>query len=97
MPSTPRFRRPRSPCTREGRHPLTSLHARGDVITLWGDGLVTGTDGRTVRRHRALPAPGDWLPAHGDTGVLRPLGHGMPAVVTPRRIAAYRIADGDLR
>ncbi|MCF1597419.1 PQQ-like beta-propeller repeat protein [Streptomyces muensis] len=82
---------------REGRRPLTSLHARGDVITLWDDGLVTATDGRTVRWHRALPAPGDWLPAHGGTGVLRPLGHGMLAVVTPRRVAAYRVADGDLR
>ncbi len=59
--------------------------------------LVTDTDGRTVRWHRALHAPGDWLPAHGGTGVLRPLGRGMLAVVTPRRIAAYRIADGDLR
>lgn len=85
--------------TREDRRPLTSLHARGDVITLWDDGLVTDTDtdGRTVRWHRALPAPGDWLPAHGGTGVLRPLGRGMLAVVTPLRIAAYRIADGDLR
>ncbi|WP_217208630.1 PQQ-like beta-propeller repeat protein [Streptomyces sp. AC550_RSS872] len=83
--------------TREGRRPLTSLHVRGDVITLWDDGLVTGTDGRTVRWHRALPAPGDWLPTHGGTGVLRPLGRGMLAVVTPHRIAAYRIADGDLR
>ncbi|MEY9990334.1 hypothetical protein ABIE67_002366 [Streptomyces sp. V4I8] len=83
--------------SREGRRPLTSLHARGDVITLWDDGLVTATDGRTVRWHRALPAPGDWLPAHGGSGVLRPLGRGMLAVVTPRRIAAYRIADGDLR
>ncbi|MFE6618746.1 hypothetical protein [Streptomyces sp. NPDC057740] len=83
--------------TRDGRRPLTSLHARGDVITLWDDGLVTATDGRTVRWHRALPAPGDWLPDHGGTGVLRLLGHGMLAVVTPYRIAAYRIADGDLR
>ena len=82
---------------REGRRPLTSMHARGDAITLWDDGLVTATDGRTVRWHRALPAPGDWLPAHGATGVLRALGHGMLAVVTPPRIAAYRIADGDLR
>lgn len=83
--------------TRDGRRPLTSVHARGDVITLWDDGLVTATDGRTVRWHRALPAPGDWLPVHGGTGVLRPLGRGMLAVVTPRRITAYRLADGDLR
>ncbi|KUO03589.1 PQQ-binding-like beta-propeller repeat protein [Streptomyces caeruleatus] len=83
--------------TRDGRRPLTSLHARGDVITLWDDGLVTATDGRTVRWHRALPAHGDWLPAQGGTGVLRLLGRGMLAVVTPHRIAAYRIADGDLR
>ncbi|GAA4089123.1 hypothetical protein [Streptomyces shaanxiensis] len=86
---------------REGRRPLTSLHARPharvDVITLWDDGMVTDTDGRSVRWHRALPAAGDWLPAHGGTGVLRPLGRGMLAVVTPGRVVAYRIADGDLR
>ncbi|MFI6010749.1 hypothetical protein ACIBAG_18355 [Streptomyces sp. NPDC051243] len=72
-------------------------HARVDVITLWDDGMVTDTDGRTVRWHRALPAARDWLAARGGTGVLRPLGRGMLAVVTPRRVAAYRIADGDLR
>lgn len=92
--------------TREGRRPLTSvrltaLHARlpahVEVITLWDDGLVTDTDGRTVRWHRALPAARDWLPAHGGTGVLRPLGRGILAVVTPHRVLAYRIADGDLR
>ncbi|WP_229864865.1 PQQ-like beta-propeller repeat protein [Streptomyces spinoverrucosus] len=83
--------------TREGRRPLTVLHARGEAITLWNDGLVTDTDGTSVRWHRALPAVADWLPAHGGTGVLRPLGRGILAVVTPRRIAAYRTADGDLR
>ncbi|MGI5374417.1 hypothetical protein ACQEV2_09245 [Streptomyces sp. CA-251387] len=88
--------------TREGRRPLTSLrlaplHARVEAITLWDDGMVTDTDGRTVRWHRALPAARDWLPAHGGTGVLRPLGRGILAVVTPRRVLAYRIADGDLR
>ncbi|MEJ8668777.1 hypothetical protein [Streptomyces sp. NBC_01614] len=83
--------------TREGRRPLTSLHARGEAITLWDDGMVTATDGRSVRWHRPLPAAGEWLPSHGGTGVLRALGRGMLAVVTPDRVAAYRIADGDLR
>jgi hypothetical protein len=67
------------------------------VITLWDDGLVTDTDGRTVRWHRALPAAADWLPAQGGSGVLRLLGRGMLGVVTPHRVVAYRIADGDLR
>ncbi|MCX4879874.1 MULTISPECIES: hypothetical protein [unclassified Streptomyces] len=83
--------------TRDGRHPLAVLRARGDAITLWDDGLVTAADGSAVRWHRALPASADWLPAQGGTGVLRPLGRGLLAVVTPPRIAAYRIADGDLR
>ncbi|MGW1609667.1 hypothetical protein ACWCQZ_09755 [Streptomyces sp. NPDC002285] len=82
---------------REGRRPLGSLHARGEVITLWDDGMVTATDGRSVRWHRALPAAGEWLPDHGGAGVLHALGRGMLAVVTPHRVAAYRIADGDLR
>lgn len=82
---------------RAGRRPLTVFPARGDAIALWDDGLVTATDGRSVRWHRALPAAADWLPAQGGTGVLRPLGHGILAVVTPRRIAGYRTADGDLR
>ncbi|WP_063762132.1 hypothetical protein [Streptomyces bicolor] len=98
----PRTGTPHWRYTREGRRPLTSLpltspHARVDVITLWDDGMVTDTDGRTVRWHRALPAARDWLAAHGGAGVLRPLGRGMLAVVTPRRVFAYRIADGDLR
>ncbi|MDO0915953.1 hypothetical protein QQM39_35535 [Streptomyces sp. DT2A-34] len=83
--------------TREGRRPLTSLHARGEAITLWDDGMVTDTDGRSVRWHRALPAAAEWLPAQGGTGVLRPLGRGILGVVTPRGVLAYRIADGDLR
>ncbi|MDF3148466.1 hypothetical protein, partial [Streptomyces sp. T21Q-yed] len=89
--------------TREDRRPRMSLpvrmplHARVDVITLWDDGMVTDTDGRSVRWHRALPAADEWLPAQGGTGVLRPLGRGVLAVVTPRRVSAYRIADGDLR
>ncbi|MFF5478513.1 hypothetical protein ACFY5C_14405 [Streptomyces sp. NPDC012935] len=82
---------------REGRRPLRSLLARGEAITLWDDGMVTATEGRSVRWHRTLPAAGDWLQAHGGTGVLRALGRGMLAVVTPHRVAAYRIADGDLR
>ncbi|WP_405874287.1 hypothetical protein [Streptomyces sp. NBC_00005] len=82
---------------REGHRPLAVLPARGDAITLWDDGLVTATDGASVRWHRALPAAADWLPAQGGTGVLRPLGRGILAVVTPARITAYRIADGDLR
>ncbi|WP_181449779.1 hypothetical protein [Streptomyces cyaneus] len=95
--------------TREGRRPLSSvssvrsdrarmsLHARVEAITLWDDGMVTDTDGRSVRWHRALPAAGDWLPGQGGTGVLRPLGRGILAVVTPHRVSAYRITDGDLR
>ncbi|MEU2425771.1 hypothetical protein ABZ619_33005 [Streptomyces sp. NPDC007851] len=90
-------RGPRWRYARVGRRPLSVLPTRGQAITLWDDGLVTDTDGRSVRWHRALPAAADWLPAQGGTGVLRPLGRGMLAVVTPARIAAYRIADGDLR
>ncbi|MEU8982281.1 hypothetical protein [Streptomyces sp. NPDC048309] len=85
---------------REGRRPLGVLPARGDAIALWDDGLVTATvrdDGSTVRWHRALPGAARWLAAHGGAGVLRGLGPRMLAVVTPQRIAAYRIADGDLR
>jgi len=82
---------------REGHRPLAVLSARGDTVTLWDDGVVTAHDGASVRWHRALPAAGDWLPAHGGTGVLRPLGRGILAVVTPPRIAGYRLADGDLR
>ncbi|MET7682957.1 hypothetical protein [Streptomyces sp. NPDC005423] len=82
---------------REGRRPLAVLPARGEAITLWDDGLVTDTDGRSVRWHRALPATEGWLPAQGGSGVLRPLERGILAVVTPSRVAAYRTADGDLR
>ncbi|MFF4351851.1 PQQ-binding-like beta-propeller repeat protein [Streptomyces sp. NPDC001530] len=92
--------RPRWTYTREGRRPLMVLPARGDAIALWDDGLVTATvrgDGSAVRWHRALPGAAPWLAAHGGTGVLRTLGARMLAVVTPQRIAAYRIADGDLR
>ncbi|MGW0628017.1 hypothetical protein [Streptomyces sp. NPDC002758] len=88
---------PRWRYARDGHRPLSALPARGDAIALWDDGLVTGTDGRTVRWHRALPDAADWLGARGGTGVLRPLPRGILAVVTPRRIAAYRTADGDLR
>ncbi|MFJ4470284.1 hypothetical protein ACIP2X_22810 [Streptomyces sp. NPDC089424] len=85
--------------SREGALPLTVLPARGEAITLWDDGLVTDTrtDGSGVRWHRALPATAGWLAAHGGEGVLRPLGRGILAVVTPGRVAAYRTADGDLR
>ncbi|MFD5711818.1 hypothetical protein ACFWHW_15730 [Streptomyces pharetrae] len=83
--------------TRDGRRPLAVLHARGEAIALWDDGLVTDTDGRRVRWHRALPAAAGWLRAQGGTGVLRPLGRDMLAVVTPSRVTAYRVADGDLR
>lgn len=82
---------------REGRRPLGVLPARGHTVAVWDDGLVTDTDGRSVRWHRALPAATGWLTAHGAAGVLRPLSHGMLAVVTPDRITAYRTADGDLR
>ncbi|MFH9675193.1 hypothetical protein ACH4L5_23390 [Streptomyces sp. NPDC017405] len=82
---------------RAGHRPVAVLPARGEAITLWDDGLLTDTDGRSVRWHRALPDAAEWLPAHGGTGVLRPLGHGILAVVTPHRVTAYRTADGDLR
>ncbi|MEU4931744.1 hypothetical protein AB0G54_35460 [Streptomyces yokosukanensis] len=64
---------------------------------LWEDGLLTDTDGRSVRWHRALPDAAEWLPVQGGTGVLRPLDRGILAVVAPPRVTAYRIADGDLR
>ncbi|WP_405926100.1 PQQ-binding-like beta-propeller repeat protein [Streptomyces sp. NBC_00035] len=92
--------RPRWSYAREGRRPLAVVPARGEAIALWDDGLVTDTardDGRAVRWHRALPGASPWLADHGGNGVLRPLGARMLAVVTPQRIAAYRIADGDLR
>ncbi|MGW3416930.1 hypothetical protein [Streptomyces phaeochromogenes] len=83
---------------REGRRPLAVLPARGDAITLWDDGLVTATSQGAVRWHRAaLPGAADWLAAHGGAGVLRNLDRGMLAVVTPRRVTAYRVEDGDLR
>ncbi|WP_308402007.1 hypothetical protein [Streptomyces shenzhenensis] len=82
---------------RVGRRPLSVLPTRGHAITVWDDGLVTDTDGRSVRWHRALPAATGWLRARGGAGVLRPLGRGVLAIVTPARIAAYRTADGDLR
>ncbi|MET9447733.1 hypothetical protein [Streptomyces cinerochromogenes] len=82
---------------RAGHRPLAVLPARGEVIALWDDGLLTDTDGRSVRWHRALPDAAEWLPAQGGAGVLRPLGRGILAVVTPRRVTAYRTADGDLR
>ena len=82
---------------REGRHSLAVLPARADTVTLWDDGLLTANDGTSVRWHRALPAADDWLPAQGGTGVLRPLGRGILAVVTPPRITGYRLADGNLR
>jgi len=92
--------RPRWRYAREGRRPLAVLPAREDAIALWDDGMVTATvrgDGSAVRWHRALPGAARWLAAHGGAGVLRTLGPRMLAVVTPQRIAAYRVADGDLR
>ncbi|MFF1740283.1 hypothetical protein [Streptomyces mirabilis] len=91
---------PRWTYAREGRRPVAVLPARGHAIALWDDGLVTDTargDGSAVRWHRALPGAAGWLADHGASGVLRPLGTRMLAVITPWRVAAYRIADGDLR
>lgn len=88
---------PRWTYGREGRRPLAVLPARGDAITLWDDGLVTATSHGAVRWHRALPGAADWLADHGGAGVLRNLDRGMLAVVTPRRVTAYRVEDGDLR
>ncbi|MDT0437781.1 hypothetical protein [Streptomyces doudnae] len=87
---------------RTGHRPLTVVrHAYRDALALWDDGTVTATTtgphAPAVRWHRTLPASAAWLPAQGGTGVLRPLGHGILAVVTPRQVAAYRVADGDLR
>ncbi|WP_406434315.1 hypothetical protein OHB00_12685 [Streptomyces sp. NBC_00631] len=82
---------------RVGRRPLSVLPTRGQAITVWDDGLVTDTDGRSVRWHRALPAATGWLRARGGAGVLRLLDGGILAIVTPARIAAYRTGDGDLR
>ncbi|MFD7896133.1 hypothetical protein [Streptomyces sp. NPDC059743] len=89
---------------RSGRLPLALAAAPGHAFALWSDGLVTDTESATgdaVRWHRALPGLADWLaaaPGRG-TGVLQLLDPGarMLAVVTPRRITAYRTADGDLR
>ncbi|WP_434588384.1 hypothetical protein [Streptomyces sp. A5-4] len=90
--------------TREGRRPLAVRPAPGHAFALWNDGLVTDTaraDGRRVHWHRAVPGLSGWLA--GDprraAGVLRALDPQarMLAVVTPRRIAAYRTMDGDLR
>ncbi|MCC5479398.1 PQQ-like beta-propeller repeat protein [Streptomyces sp. JA03] len=83
--------------SRVGHRAVDVLTTRAEVIALWEDGLLTDTDGRSVRWHRALPDAAEWLPAQGGTGVLRPLGRGMLAAVTPHRVTAYRIADGDLR
>ncbi|MER5184269.1 hypothetical protein ABT009_39065 [Streptomyces sp. NPDC002896] len=91
--------------TREGHRPLSVLPVRGHAVTLWSDGLVTDTarhDGRAVRWHRAAPEAADWLRtarAREGAGVLQRLAPGarMLAVVTPYRITAYRLADGDLR
>ncbi|MEU7408286.1 MULTISPECIES: hypothetical protein [Streptomyces] len=88
---------PRWRYARAGHRPVAVQPARGAAITLWDDGLLTDTDGRSVRWHRALPDAAEWLPAQGGTGVLRPLGRGILGVVTPRRVTAYRTADGDLR
>ncbi|MFF9893974.1 hypothetical protein [Streptomyces longispororuber] len=88
--------------TRPSRRPLALLPARGHALVLWDDGLVTDTARGAVRWHRAIPASAPWLAspaARGGTGVLRLLDPAarMLAVVTPQRVAAYRVADGDLR
>ncbi|WP_189129805.1 outer membrane protein assembly factor BamB family protein [Wenjunlia tyrosinilytica] len=89
---------------RSGRTPVHVLLTSGRAVTLWNDGVVTGTDPRSasVRWHRAVPEVAGWLASHSGhrgAGVLQPLGPGgrMLAVVTPRRVAAYRLHDGDLR
>ncbi|MFD5035145.1 hypothetical protein ACFWM0_32705 [Streptomyces sp. NPDC058405] len=89
---------------RTGHRPLSLAAAPGHAFALWSDGLVTDTErttGDAVRWHRALPGLADWLAAGPGraAGVLQPLGPRgrMLAVVTPRRIAAYRVPDGDLR
>ncbi|HET6859448.1 MAG TPA: hypothetical protein VFH94_20455 [Streptomyces sp.] len=89
---------------RESRRPLALRPAPGHAFALWSDGLVTDTaraDGRRVRWHRAVPGLSGWLAggrgrAAGVLQVLDPQAR-MLAVVTPQRIAAYRVMDGDLR
>ncbi|MDJ0461829.1 PQQ-binding-like beta-propeller repeat protein [Streptomyces sp. H27-C3] len=90
--------------TREGRRPLALRPAPGHAFALWSDGLITDTaraDGRRVHWHRAVPGLADWLAGRPGraAGVLQALDPQarMLAVVTPRRIAAYRTVDGDLR
>jgi hypothetical protein len=89
--------RPHWTYSRDGGRPLAVLPARGHAIVLWDDGLLTDTGRDAVRWHRALPGAAEWLATHGGTGVLRSLDARMLAVITPDRVVAYRLADGDLR
>ncbi|MFF4184333.1 hypothetical protein ACFYZ9_14170 [Streptomyces sp. NPDC001691] len=86
---------------RQGSRPLALYRAPGHTFALWTDGMVTDTGARRVRWHRAVPGLGDWLTGRPEraAGVLQPLDAevGMLAVVTPRRVSAFRAADGDLR
>ncbi|MFJ9026961.1 hypothetical protein ACIRQP_00250 [Streptomyces sp. NPDC102274] len=89
---------------RTGSRPLALAAGPGHAFALWSDGLVTDTErvaGSAVRWHRALPGLADWLAADSGraAGVLQPLAPGarMLAVVTPQRIVAFRVDDGDLR
>ncbi|UUU21051.1 PQQ-like beta-propeller repeat protein [Streptomyces sp. DSM 40750] len=82
---------------RPGRRPLEVLPVRGHVIALWDDGLVTDTGSEGVRWHRAVPGAADRPRAGARGRALRLLGPRMLAVVTPGRVTAYRLADGDLR
>ncbi|MGP4001947.1 hypothetical protein [Streptomyces sp. 8N706] len=89
--------------SRHSRRPLAVRTAPGHAFILWNDGMITDTGPPgTVRWHRAIPGAAAWLAhraARRGADVLRPLDGGWRtlAVVTPRRIAAYRSADGDLR
>lgn len=88
---------------REGRRPVAVRRVAGEALAMWSDGMVTDTDGAgAVRWHRGVPGAAAWLRtpgARGGRGVLQPLGPAarMLAVVTRDRVAAYRVADGDLR
>ncbi|WP_432093826.1 hypothetical protein [Streptomyces sp. bgisy100] len=87
---------------RSGRRPVTVGTVPGHSFTLWNDGMVTDTGPTAVRWHRSVPGATNPLTdrvVRRAGAVLRPLGPGwrLLAVLTPRRVTAYRSADGDLR
>lgn len=85
---------PRWRYARTGRRPLAVREIAPDAVALWDDGMVTGSDlrGGTVHWHRAVPGAAGRF-------ALQPLDASgrLFAVVSARRITAYRTRDGDLR